>query len=298
MTTNLSISVGMPVYNGEPYIEDSIRAILGQTYGNFELIISDNASTDRTEEICRDYKERDKRIRYVRNKENIGAANNYNQLFHLSKGEYFRWFNADDLCKNTLHEKCLQTMKDNPDAAMCYGKTDIIDGEGNFINHYDDNLNLQHNSVVERFRTYFKIVGLTNAIYGLIRRSALERTMLMGDASFPAADTNLMAEIVLQGKIIEIPETLFFRRMHENASSWDRSNENIQQTFWSGANAKFIMPSFKKEFAYFKAISNAPLTMFEKQQLRGYVLRRLFWSRNKIMREAWHAMCSGIFKQS
>ena len=158
--SNPAISVGMPVYNGEPYIEEAIKATLNQTYGNFELIISDNASTDKTEEICRDYASRDNRIRYVRNQENIGAANNYNQLFRLSTAKYFRWFNADDLCKETLHELCHQTMEENPDAAMCYGKTEIIDGSGNFLRNYDDDLNLQQESVVERFKTYFK-VGLS-----------------------------------------------------------------------------------------------------------------------------------------
>jgi len=284
------ISVGMPVYNGEPYLEEAIKATLAQTYGNFELIISDNASTDKTEEICRDYVQQDQRIHYIRNKENIGAANNYNQLFHKSKAAYFRWFNADDLCSEKLHEKCLKILEENPNAVMCYGKTDIIDGQGKFLKHYEDNLNLQQESVVERFTTYMKVVGLTNAIYGLMRRSALTKTLLMGDASFPAADTNLMGEIVLNGKVIEIPETLFFRRMHEDASSWDRNNQTVQQTFWAGANSKFIMPTFKKNFAYFKAIKKAPISSSEKWQLRKYILRRMIWGRKQIISESLHSL--------
>ncbi len=290
------ISVGMPVYNGEPYLEEAILATLKQTYDNFELIISDNASTDKTEEICRDYANSDKRIRYIRNKENIGAAGNYNQLFKYARGNYFRWFNADDLCADVLHERCLKTLESNPDAVMCYGKTDIVDGEGKLIEHYNDNLDLQQQSVVERFKAYFQSVGLTNAIYGLMRSSALKKTNLMGDASFPAADTNLMGEIVLQGKVIEISETLFFRRIHQNASSWDRSDQNVQQTFWKGTNSKFVMPRLKKEIAYLKAIAKSPASSSEKWQLRRYILRRLIWARKQISMEAIQAVSQNILR--
>lgn len=289
-TKKPKISVGMPVYNGEPYLEQAIQAVLDQTYGDFELIISDNASTDRTEQICRGFAAKDARIIYLRNKENIGAANNYNQLFYKSSGEYFRWFNADDLCSKFLHERCLATMEANPDAVMCYGKTDIIDGQGNLIEHYDDNLDLQQGSAADRFLEYFKVVGLTNAIYGLMRRSALGNTILMGDGSFPAADINLMAELTLYGKIIEIPETLFFRRMHEQASSWDRKNQSVQQVFWKGKNTKFVMPTIKKEYAFWKAIDKAKHRNSEKWRMKKYILRRMILARRAIAREMFQAM--------
>jgi len=287
------ISVGMPVYNGEPYLEQAIQATLNQTYDDFELIISDNHSSDRTEEICRDFAAKDSRIYYIRNSENIGAANNYNQLFHKSSGEYFRWFNADDLCSNILHERCLETLEDNPAAVMCYGKTDIIDGQGNLIRHYDDNLDLQQESVVDRFLTYFEVVGLTNAIYGLMRRKALEKTILMGNASFPAADTNLMGELTLYGKFIAIPETLFSRRMHEEASSWDRKDDSIQQKFWTGTNSKFIMPTFKKYRAYLKAIQKSPNSARDKLRMHKYILRRMVWCRTAIAKEIYQGVRGG-----
>ena len=282
---NVKISVGLPVYNGERYLASAIEATLNQTYGDFELLISDNASTDRTETICRDFAASDRRIRYVRNPENIGAAGNYNQLFHLSKGEYFRWFNADDLCSEFLHERCLAVLEERPDVVMSYGKTDIIDGQGELLQHYDDNLDLQQESVITRFTTFFDAVGLTNAIYGLMRRSALESTGLMGNGRFPAADTNLMGELVLHGKFVEIPETLFFRRMHEDASSWDRKNDETQQTFWTGTNKKFSFPTLKKYLAYINAIHNSPNASLEKIKLDLYVIRRIFWFRQLIWRE-------------
>jgi len=84
------ISIGMPVYNGQAFIESAIKSILEQTFEDFELILSDNASNDKTQEICLDYKQQDNRIRYFRNEVNLGAAQNYNRVFELSKGKYFK----------------------------------------------------------------------------------------------------------------------------------------------------------------------------------------------------------------
>jgi glycosyltransferase involved in cell wall biosynthesis len=85
------LSIGMPVFNGEKYLKEALDSILAQTYSDFELLISDNASTDRTEQICREYAAKDRRIRYYRNEKNIGAPKNFNRVFELSSGKYFRW---------------------------------------------------------------------------------------------------------------------------------------------------------------------------------------------------------------
>ena len=93
------VSIGLPVYNGENFLEFALDSILGQTFQDFELIISDNASTDATESICRRYAAKDSRIRYYRNPNNQGAAQNYNRVFALARGEYFKWAAHDDVCK-------------------------------------------------------------------------------------------------------------------------------------------------------------------------------------------------------
>ena len=90
------VSVALPVYNGERYLRIAIEAILTQTYQDFEFIISDNASTDSTEQICREYAAIDKRICYHRNEKNIGAPRNFNRAFELSHGEYLKWATCDD----------------------------------------------------------------------------------------------------------------------------------------------------------------------------------------------------------
>lgn len=283
------ISVGMPVYNGEKYLASAIESVLAQTMGDFELLIADNASVDGTEAICRDHAARDRRIVYLRNPVNVGAAGNYNLLFQRSQAEYFRWFNADDLSSPRLHELCFEALKDFPGASMAYGKTDIIDGEGQLIEHYEDRLNLRQPSAYQRLAEFFRVAGQTNVIYGLMRRKALGRTQLMGSGTFPAADTNLMGELAMQGQVIEVPETLFFRRMHEQASSWNRKDVAVQQQFWQGRNAKFTMPSLKRELAYWRAIDRCDADLAERVRMKRLVLRRLIWSREDIVSEARYA---------
>ena len=91
------VSIGLPVYNGENYLEDAIISVIKQSYTDLELVISDNASTDRTHEICCDYASTDKRIHYSRNKNNLGAAPNYNKAWSQCTGKYFKWLAHDDL---------------------------------------------------------------------------------------------------------------------------------------------------------------------------------------------------------
>ena len=284
------ISVGMPVYNGEPYLAAAIEAVLSQTFTDFELIICDNASTDGTEAICRAAAERDARVRYVRNAENIGAARNYNHCFELASGEYFRWMNADDLAEPTLHERCLSTLEAYPEAVLAYGKTRLIDTDGHVTADYEDGLDLREPSPSERFRRLFRSVGLTNVIYGLMRREAVGRTGLMGDGRLPAADIRLMAELSLLGQFIEIPEPLFYRRMHSESSSADRNDDARQATFWRGSSGRtrFRLPHWRTHLGYFRTIARLDLDLREQLRVAAYVARRMVWSRADLARDLLH----------
>jgi glycosyltransferase involved in cell wall biosynthesis len=284
------ISIGMPVYNGEPYLEEAIQSVLSQTYEDFVLIISDNASIDRTEQICRNYASQDHRVVYTRNRENIGAAKNYNRVFEMSSGPYFRWFNADDVCAPKLLQRCVEVMDARSDVVLCYGKTDIIDFDGRLIKHYDDNLDLQQETAGDRFVNFLKAVGLNNAIYGLMRSAAVGKTMLMGNGSYPAADINFLAEMTLYGKFMEIPEVLFFRRMHSQASSSNLRDTIFERVFWTGkANPKGLS-LWRKELTFLKGIYGSPIDVYKKIWLSIYIIHRLAWMGEK----RWSEIRKGI----
>src|ERR1043165_9639676 len=121
------VSIGLPVYNGANYLAESIDSILQQTYSDFELIISDNASTDATEELCRSYAARDGRVRYFRQKQNLGCALNSNFVFRQSTGEYFKWISHDDLHAPRFVERCVEVPDRDPSVSICCPKGVLID---------------------------------------------------------------------------------------------------------------------------------------------------------------------------
>lgn len=270
----------MPVYNGDKFVEESIRSVLAQTYDDFMFLIADNGSTDRSSDICQDYAAQDKRIVYWRNEQNIGAAANYNALFRKSETPYFRWSNADDLLDPRLHELCLESLEDNPGAVLAAGTTTFIDANGVELERYDDNLEILEDSASERLEIFFQNVGLTNVIYGLMRTDAIARTDLMGDGTIPAADKIMMGQLVMHGKFLKINETLFFRRMHDGSSSADRESDDIQETFWSAGSRKFRMPALRRIAAYWRSISRTSERKSERMSLYRIILGQT-WARKR-----------------
>lgn len=119
------VSIGMPVYNGERYIKEALDSLLSQTFNDFELIISDNASTDATEKICLEYADKDKRIRYIRQRQNKGPLVNFNYVLSHAKGEYFMWAAADDVWSKRWVEKLLANFTDQ--TAISFGSTAMTD---------------------------------------------------------------------------------------------------------------------------------------------------------------------------
>ena len=114
----------MPVYNGERYVAEAIRSILAQTLDDFELVICDNASSDRTQEICASFAKNDSRIRYFQNKVNLGGHPNFNRTFELSRGKYFKWAAHDDVLRPELLRSCVKALEESTDAALCQSDID------------------------------------------------------------------------------------------------------------------------------------------------------------------------------
>lgn len=277
------VGIGMPVYNGEKYLEASIRANLAQTFTDLVLYIADNASTDRTGDICRDYAARDSRVVYIRNPRNLGAAANYRRCFEPADCQYFRWSNADDLLDPTLVEKCVRVLDANADTVLVYGKSRIIDADGGLMHLYDDGLHLPQESPAERFIAAISAIGLNNFMYGLIRRDALARTRLLG--SFQGADINLVLELTLYGKFHELPEHLFSRRMHPEASSWDRADLERQRNFWDPAKRKLVMQTWRRMLEYNRAALRAPIALGEKASVLCFLVKRAYWQRGAMVAE-------------
>lgn len=215
-TPRPAVSVGIPVFNGENYLEEAIDCHLSQTFDDFELLISDNGSTDRTEEICRDFAASDPRVRYDRLPENRGAAANYNRLVHAARAPWFRWASHDDLAHATLLERLITHAESAPDAVLTYAKTVLVDADGTEIRKRDDNLDLRQSTPHERLSGFARGWGMCNPVFGLIDKRRLLRTSLIGP--YVGSDVTLLAELALQGQFHELPEHLFYRRVHAESS--------------------------------------------------------------------------------
>lgn len=258
------VSIGLPVYNGAPFVERSLQALLAQTYEDFELVISDNGSTDGTEEICRTAADADARVRYVRQEHNRGAAWNFSNLVRVTSGPYFRWATHDDLVAPTNLERCVEVLDQSPDGvALVYPRTQLIDEHGDALRDYDDNLDLRQKTPHERLRALVQNLVLSNACYGLIRRSVLERTRLLD--SFPSSDYVLMAELAMLGQFREIPDRLFFRRMHASMSREANATPDQVAAWFDPAASSHRRREFTRLFLeHVRSIATLPLGTAER----------------------------------
>jgi len=231
-----SVSVLIPSYNCARYLPETIESVLAQSFRDFELIICDNASTDGTERICREYAARDGRIRYHRNSTNVGAAGNYNLAFEKARGKFFKWASHDDKLTADYLGCCMRAFESAPsDVVLCYPKTLLIDSDGAPLREHNDKMDLREDEPHQRLSRFARSWGMCNPVFGLIRRDVLAKTGLI--RPYISSDISLLAELSILGKFWELPETHFHRRIHELSSRQGRLSL-AEVAFWFDPKAK------------------------------------------------------------
>lgn len=279
-----AVSVAIPAYNCERYIGQSIESLLNQSYGDFELVISDNASTDGTEAVCRRYAAQDPRVRYWRRAENIGGPGNFRYVFSLCSGKYHKWSTADDHWHPDFLREAVALLDARPDIVLCYPKTQLIDAGGQKIEDYDDNLELAAESPRQRFRDLYRLIGLCNAHLGLLRRDAMLRTKLI--AGHLASDVDFLAEMALIGKFHVLPDVRFYRRFHASSSSWARADAKHQTAYYAPmAEGMSAIGTWKRFGFQLDLIARSPAPLADKLALAFDILRRMRYDRGVLMRE-------------
>jgi len=275
-----AVSVGIPVYNGANYVAEAISSMLGQTYQDFELLIQDNASTDETEEICREFARSDNRVIYVRNAENVGAVANYNLLLERAHGRYFKWAAHDDVCAPTFLEHCVAVLDAEPSVVLCSGRTQLVNDDGSAV-AYDPERKVyvtRHGAPVgivdpehraegpapaRRFWDVLVRTMRTFEIFGLIRSDVLRRTHLHGN--YYGSDKVLLAELSLCGRFHLLPDVLLYRRCHSNQSSL---LSVASKSLWSGAGRRrehWLSLRLRKVIpGYLHVVHEAPIRLDQK----------------------------------
>jgi len=277
------LSIGLPVYNGEHHLEATLDSLLAQTWSDFEILISDNASTDGTAAIAKRFVAAHPRVHYRRQSHNIGLSGNYNSVFALGRGELFKWATADDLCLPGYLAACVAALDAEPGAVLAYPRTRFVDAEGRELPKHDQGWDLRSPSPAQRLRYVLASAHWVNSIVGVIRRSALVRTRLMPD--YPSGDYRLLAELSLLGTFIEVPEMLYIRRLHADSSS-----QHMRDTVWMtayirGRGGSIALPyaSLLRDEA--RIIRDSELSLGSKASLLAFLARTLWWRRGRLARE-------------
>jgi glycosyltransferase involved in cell wall biosynthesis len=228
------VTLALPVYNGEKYVVQAIRSILAQDYTDFELIITDNASTDGTEKICREFAATDKRIKYFRNERNLGAAPNFNRGFELATGEYFKWCSCDDLMSEDYVGACVKALDANQDAVLAYGTTRHIDADGRPI--FIPGVMMPEMTDPDPAYRFYRAVTdfgwtIDQEIFGVFRTDALKKSSL--HRPYFGADHTLLREMALLGQFVHVPGIVFYNRDHSERSV--KIADEAQKHQWQGA---------------------------------------------------------------
>ena len=236
--SNPKISIGLPVYNGENILRRSIDSILSQTFSDFELIISDNASSDSTPIICQDYAKRDKRIRYVRQKKNIGVYRNYFFLVNEAKFEYFLWVASDDYLDPNFLDENLKILTENDNIVSSVGKVKPFGAEDiglnptkietaqypKFLQQYVK-MNRRKKmtdtapifgSFDKKIRTFLKITKSLRRWYGLYRTEQLRQCFI--EKPFINVEVAIFLNLLKMGDFYECDNT-FLHEFDEGISS-------------------------------------------------------------------------------
>ncbi len=204
------VSIGLPVYNGQKHISGAIESVLKQTFEDFELVISDNASTDDTEAVCRAFAARDSRIKYYRQEHNLGAVRNFNKVFELSRGEYFKWLGFDDWLEPEFLESCVSKLDTDSSLVLSYCHEKYYTVESEYICSLNQPHNVVSHKACKRFHQIMWCHSLIDPTYAVIRRSALEKTSLI--TNLLQADDILAVELSLLGRFGHIRRYLSYRR--------------------------------------------------------------------------------------
>src|SRR5579884_1902962 len=268
-----TVSIAMPVYNGARHLAQTLDSILAQTYRDFELVISDNASTDETPAIVARYAAADPRIRAVRQETNLGASRNFRIVTELCRGRYIKHAAHDDTLAPTYLERCVAALEADPAAVLAYPLSVHVDENGRRLpigpgQGYRISLRLSSPKPHERWREYHsnchEHTG-ADPVFGLIRAEAMFRTKIVGP--YIGSDLLLLAELSLLGSFVEIPEELFFYRLHAaNSVRANPGREDRGSWFDPRNGGRLRNQVFHWEWLvrYCEAIARAPIGAGER----------------------------------
>ena len=265
--TGARVAIGMPVLNGANFIRPALDSLLAQTYQDFTILVSDNASTDDTVAIVEEYIGRDPRISLQRHPTNIGAHRNYNSLVTATDGELFKWMAHDDIIAPTFLARCVAELDAEPGASLAFTDSVQIDADGNRGVELSSNQAYDDPSPYRRLRSYVSDRTKIPQVFGVIRRSVLEATPLLG--SYPKSDTVLMYEMAMRGRFARVDEPLFLNREHPDRQG--RLGLRERTTWYHPDRTMPVLPRWNQLGGFLNAVIRVPMPATDKVRCIGFV---------------------------
>ncbi len=272
------VTIGIPVYNGMPYLSEAVESTLRQSYSALEIIISDNGSDDGTEQYCRELRERDARVRYYRSDVNRGAGSNFNQVLLRARGAYFKWLASDDTIEPDFVSESLLALASCPGSTLAVPDARFVDLAGNVLGDTDDFVDagilslLGVKSPVRSFGAMTRLVladgrAAMPIVFALGTTEAFKCAGRIG--AYYAADCVMASSFALSGRLVPARSArTYFRRHHGSSSSGSRSDEaTTQQAFYDPRVKNRMIAFVNYRRRYFEFV-RAPLRAQMSQRTR------------------------------
>lgn len=262
------VSIGVALFNDEKWVRRTLESIIFQQHQNIEVILSDDCSSDETAGICQEFAGKDSRVKYIRQKRNIGALANHELLFNLSSGDYFMWSNGHDFFESNYILNCLESLESDPSIALCCGKTLRIDINGNQEALLYNGLDTRCLDTIESFKAVFSSVTKNACLfYGLFRsnvmkKSKLHRKTIGGDLIF-------INEIGLLGNVLQRDDTTFYRQCVRDSVTAEQSTQRWMDVIVQPKAhcLEAVTPWLNMAYEYLDMITISARPLWERESL-------------------------------
>ncbi len=262
------VTIGLPTYNGDRYLAEAVESLLSQDFGDIELLLADNGSTDGTRDICERFAAADDRVRYLPADRNRGAAWNFNRLVDEARGRYFKWAADDDTYEPPFVGLCVDVLDRAPAVVLAFTQAMEIDSQGVVFEKRGPTNAADLEDPSARFRAIVLDEVYCYSVFGVMRIDALRSTGLIG--SFTQSDRVLLAELALHGRFVELDEPCFRHREHPGRSMYAYADDRDRQRWFdTDRDGALTMPRWRVGVEYTRALRRAGGDLRRDQRLRA-----------------------------
>jgi|KBSMisStaDraftv2_1062788.scaffolds.fasta_scaffold47966_2 glycosyltransferase involved in cell wall biosynthesis len=283
------VVVGLPVYNGERYLGAAIESHLAQSFGDFQLVISDNGSTDATADICADFARKDARVKVLRSPENRGILWNHRRVFEAieSPHQYFRWAAADDIMEPGLLEAMVEVLDTRSEVEAVVPDTRNIDTDNRIIGSMARTLDLQSADAFERARQVLTSGYQMVIAFGLFRASTLQSLRTRPD--YIGWDFVFLWELALRGQMVQPVGPVLLRRFHPGAMSNVKTAKEMRKWVEPKSSARMTFPHWTWAYERLRALLAAPLPRHDRLRIAKLLARVTVWQRGALAKDVTQA---------